>query len=106
MNLFSDWSDEERAALSLNTNLLESHGGAPEDTTVKLSLPTSIDWRDQGAVTSVKKQGGCNGCYAFSAAGAIEGAYKLKTGKLIDFSPQQLIDCSQGSGNQGCKGGW
>lgn len=71
----------------------------PEDQDIKLSLPPSIDWRDQGAVTKVKMQGGCNGCYAFSAVAAIEGAYKLKTGKLIDFSPQQLIDCSQGSGN-------
>lgn len=59
-----------------------------------LGAPSSIDWRQQGAVTSIKDQGRCNGCYAFSAAVDMEGAYKIKYGKLMDFSAQQLIDCT------------
>jgi len=48
-----------------------------------------------GVVTSVKDQGSCGSCYTFSATGAIESAYALKTGSVIDLSEQQvgLIGC-------------
>jgi len=68
-----------------------------------LSAPASIDWRAKGAVTPVVDQGRCSGCYTFSAAAAVEGAYFLKTGKLIEMSKQQLLDCSSRPyGNSGC----
>lgn len=68
--------------------------------------PTSVDWREQGAVTSVKTQGYCGGCWAFSAAGAMEGAYVIANkGPLTDFSMQQIIDCVTTFGNNGCSGG-
>lgn len=72
-----------------------------------LQAPSSFDWRDSGAVTPIRDQGRCNGCYAFSSAHAMEGIYKIKTGKLVTFSPQQLIDCSNGKfKNSGCRGGY
>ncbi len=45
VNLYTDWSDAERDRLSLNYELLESHNGLKAPTDVKLSLPTSVDWR-------------------------------------------------------------
>lgn len=41
-------------------------------------------------MTPVKDQGQCGSCYTFSATGAIEGAYAIKTGDLIELSMQQV----------------
>lgn len=35
-----------------------------------VNIPEKMDWRDQGAVTTVKFQGDCMGCYAFASVGA------------------------------------
>ena len=68
-------------------------------------IPMSTDWRNHDAVTHVKNQGKCGGCWAFSATGAVEGVTAINTGKLHNISEQQLIDCSQKQGNNGCEGG-
>uniref|UniRef100_A0A0A9XEZ6 Cathepsin L1 n=1 Tax=Lygus hesperus TaxID=30085 RepID=A0A0A9XEZ6_LYGHE len=66
-------------------------------------LPKSWDWRKMGAVTEVKDQGICQGgSWAFGVVGAVEGAYFLKTKKLVNLSEQALIDCSWEFGNSGC----
>lgn len=68
-----------------------------------LTLPDSKDWRSQGAVTSVKVQGECGACWAFTTTGALEGAWKIATNQLLYLSEQQFVDCTPGT--NGCKGG-
>jgi len=68
------------------------------------SLPDSVDWRNKGGVTPVKNQGACGSCWAFSAVGALEGLYFAKSGELLSFSEQQIVDCA--TDNYGCNGGW
>jgi cathepsin L len=66
----------------------------------------SIDWRTEGVITPVQDEGSCDASWAFAATGAVESAYSIhKTSSLIDFSEQQLIDCSKNYGNFGCDGG-
>ncbi|XP_058756212.1 zingipain-2-like [Vicia villosa] len=103
-NEFADLTNEEfrRTYMGLRTRShsrtgfrYDGHGDVPE----------SKDWRKEGAVTKVKNQGQCGGCWAFAAVAAIEGLHQIKTGKLVSLSEQELIDCDVESDNQGCQGG-
>lgn len=68
--------------------------------------PASIDWRAKGAVTSVKDQGQCGSCWTFSATGAVEGAWAIAKGQLINLSEEELVECAGLKyGSMGCNGG-
>ncbi|XP_024545824.1 zingipain-2 [Selaginella moellendorffii] len=68
-------------------------------------VPEAVDWRKEGAVTSVKDVGNCTGGgWAFATAGAVEGLNKIVTGNLVELSAQELIDCDVYNG--GCDYGF
>ncbi|PRP75310.1 cathepsin L-like proteinase precursor [Planoprotostelium fungivorum] len=52
----------------------------------------NIDWRAAGKVGSVKDQGRCGSCWAFSAT-AVETCVAIRTGSVPDLSEQIFQDC-------------
>lgn len=69
-----------------------------------LDVPERFDWRDKKVVSEVRSQGKCGACWAHSTVATIESMVAIQTGKLTEFSVQQLVDCSNEE-NQGCRGG-
>ncbi|XP_015836748.1 procathepsin L-like isoform X1 [Tribolium castaneum] len=67
-------------------------------------LPDMVDWRLQGVVTPVKRQGKCGSCWAFAILGATEAHYRKQRGSFVILSEQQLVDCVREVGT--CKGVW
>jgi len=74
------------------------------------ALPASLDWREKtpSVVTKVKDQGGCGGCWSFSAAETLESNVAINTGTLLTLSEQQILACTpnpnQCGGTGGCSG--
>ncbi|KAI9086186.1 hypothetical protein K1719_031907 [Acacia pycnantha] len=108
LNKFSDMTYEEFSQIYLHDEIekpiIEGNYSKMISNDASCYAPSSWDWRTKGAVTYVKDQGRCGGCWAFSATGAIEGITRIVSKWLPDLSEQQLISCV--TSNKGCKGGW
>ena len=103
-NKFADMTNEEfkqRLGYKKNNNTVTKRAPLRDTKT----LPDSIDWRQKGAVNPVQDQGQCGSCWAFSTVASVEGRNAIKTGRLVKLSEQQLVDCDNQDGNQGCNGG-
>ncbi|RZS13179.1 hypothetical protein BHM03_00044717 [Ensete ventricosum] len=106
LNGFADLTEEEFFAAYTTTKLRPSDGSYPGLKPFRyanVTAPSSIDWRDKGAVTDVKNQRNCGSCWAFSAVASIEGINQIVKGSLISLSEQQLFACDDN--DDGCAGG-
>jgi C1A family cysteine protease len=104
INKFADWTHEEyKRLLGYKSNRIA--GSRPAPVNYNVSIPTSVDWRTEGAVNPVKDQGQCGSCWAFSAVSSTESRYKIAKGTLYSLSEQQVVDCCDYGGSMGCNGG-
>jgi len=103
VNKFADWTPQEfKRILGY-----KARAASPKLDFAATAIPDSVDWRTKGAVNAVQDQGQCGSCWAFSAVGAMESRWEIKSGKLEKLSEQQLVDCAGGTyGNEGCNGGY
>ncbi|TVU46505.1 hypothetical protein EJB05_06046 [Eragrostis curvula] len=105
-NQFADLTPEE----FLDTYTMKGMPKRVDDDGIKanasfpdVDAPTSVDWRSQGAVTPIKTQGTCSSCWAFVTAATIESLNKIRNGRLVSLSEQELVDCDPYDG--GCNRG-
>jgi C1A family cysteine protease len=105
LNQFAHLTNQEFAAWvkGINSetvaNLHANYEFAPVE---DIEIPSSWDWVNEGAVTNIKNQEQCGGCWAFAAAAVMEGFNYIKNKNLVSLSPQQLIDCAKSC--DGCNG--
>lgn len=96
----SDSDDDDENEINPNKLLLKDK---PHLNYKLLKIPEYIDWREKGGINPVKNQKSCGSCWAFASCAALETFVWKKTGKLYDFSEQNLVDCDKSS--SGCGGG-
>lgn len=108
INKFADLTKEEFVQQYLKASAPQQRSKREEPRANRTTRQASayMDWTSMGAVTPIKDQGFCASCWAFSTVGALEGQYFLRTGTLVSFSEQNLVDCSVDQTNNGCNGGW
>jgi len=75
-------------APSSTASAAASSTGAPAADT------TSIDWRQYGYFNPIRDQGQCGACWTFASVAVMEAAWAIKTGSLLKFSEQELLDCA------------
>lgn len=111
MNQFGDWTDEEfNAILGLKGRPKPVRTGQEDYPSLGQIPEPSFDWAKMGngqGVHPIKDQGACGSCWAFAVIGSYETAYWKFTGEgeMLNYSEQQLVDCSFGFYNDGCRGG-
>ena len=116
LNKYADLTTSEfaRAMLRFNVSVgLQGLAPVVASARARVTIPDSVDYREQNATGPVADQGDCGSCWAFSIAGMCEAVHALRVrreGALLPpyvspdaLSAQQLVDCV--TTNYGCGGG-
>jgi C1A family cysteine protease len=108
MNHFGDLTKEEfKATYLMNVPLPEYEADKEMVYDANVTLPTTVNWVQQGDTVQVLNQGQCGSCWAFSATESLDSAYAMTGVRPVpNYSEQQVVSCSSAYGNQGCNGGW
>ena len=131
LNLFSIMTDEEKSMFQgerqsdpenaptvngADINEYEESGNLNRSKKVKTNnnniisfnkvFPQKKDWAAEGKITPAKFQKACGSCWAFATVAGVEAAYLIKHNQTLDLSEQELVDCSQQLGSNGCNGGF
>jgi hypothetical protein len=99
----------ERAKLRLGFSPAEAHAAPTPSNTSALasaaaSLPTQVDWRNRGAIGSVRDQGQCGSCVSFATTGLVGAMAEIEFGlRNLHLSEADQHFCSSHGAN--C-GGW
>jgi len=108
VNHLTDASPEEFKSLRSTKYAESTHPIVKLEASPSTQNPASVDWREKGAVTPVKNQGGCGSCWAFSATESVESHYQIATGKTVELAPQTYVNCVKNpnkcGGTGGCEG--
>ena len=110
INRFTDMRDEEQKRMfhNLEINLDEisinnTEYNENENENIYNNKILKIDWTSKCG--RIQDQMDCGSCYAFSAVESLQFAHFQQTTNFEYFSQQQIVDCSQDYGNDGCYGG-
>ncbi|KAH8096209.1 transferase [Aureococcus anophagefferens] len=90
---------QKRAAFDASVQRIQQHNS--NSASYRLGVNQFSDLTE----SEFRALGSCGSCWAFSATGAIEGAYAIATGELRSLSEEQLVECTRAYGNDDCGGG-
>ena len=103
VNKFTDLTEKEHKDLFHNLQINSMEADNIEYSEDILSKKYKVDWTSKCG--KVENQEDCGSCYAFSAIESLQYDHYAKTGEFKYFSQQQIVDCSDKYGNDGCGGG-
>ncbi|GBG34267.1 Cysteine proteinase 1 [Hondaea fermentalgiana] len=97
---FGDMTPQEFQEKVLMTEIDTSHLGSVSQASLQEATEASdmvFDWNEKGAVSAVRSQGSIGTCYAFAAAGAVEGQLAIHQGvQGAVVSVEHVIECDEG----------
>jgi len=97
-------SETDNIVKSFNFNLFVRSVLRPFEILKKKQDKSKINWKNTDYLSSVKDQGQCGSCYAFSSVNVLETFMRINNYKVDRLSEQQIVDCSPD--NYGCEGGF